>query len=199
MIVMTFHAILYNVSRQPSSCCGRENIRHLNAILVQTSCDLSINVQWRWNLLSVMYKGTKRQLKCGDCGLSNNAPLFALSVNSINLTPHPDPDPDPDSCYLAACTTQPSRHWTIIEKHLLLSLGNRLPISSMERQAVTKRARHACEPCRYANLSVHHEKVCIDDIPRRKKSKCPGERPVCSHCRRLRQRCVYSYTEHEYA
>ena len=36
------------------------------------------------------------------------------------------------------------------------------------------RARRACEPCR------------------RKKTKCPGERPMCSFCRRLRQPCTYS-------
>ncbi|RII08297.1 hypothetical protein CUC08_Gglean007706 [Alternaria sp. MG1] len=37
-----------------------------------------------------------------------------------------------------------------------------------------KRARQACENCR------------------RKKSKCTGERPDCSCCVRLRQRCVYA-------
>ncbi|KAE8361097.1 hypothetical protein BDV27DRAFT_167208 [Aspergillus caelatus] len=37
-----------------------------------------------------------------------------------------------------------------------------------------KRARQACDPCR------------------RKKSRCPGERPVCSYCDRLGQQCVYS-------
>lgn len=26
---------------------------------------------------------------------------------------------------------------------------------------------------------------------RRRKTKCSGERPVCFHCRRSRQRCVY--------
>ncbi|KAE8375415.1 hypothetical protein BDV26DRAFT_14948 [Aspergillus bertholletiae] len=35
------------------------------------------------------------------------------------------------------------------------------------------KSRQACEPCR------------------RKKSKCPGERPVCSFCQRLNQQCVY--------
>ncbi|PLB53075.1 hypothetical protein P170DRAFT_122974 [Aspergillus steynii IBT 23096] len=39
------------------------------------------------------------------------------------------------------------------------------------------RARHACEPCR------------------RKKTKCPGEKPACSFCRRLNQRCTYSRDE----
>lgn len=37
-----------------------------------------------------------------------------------------------------------------------------------------KRTRQACEPCR------------------RKKSKCTGERPGCSTCARLRQRCFYA-------
>ncbi|GME22747.1 C6 transcription factor [Neofusicoccum parvum] len=37
-----------------------------------------------------------------------------------------------------------------------------------------KRIRQACEPCR------------------RKKSRCPGERPNCSHCSRLGQTCYYA-------
>ncbi|OMP86267.1 Regulatory protein CAT8 [Diplodia seriata] len=37
-----------------------------------------------------------------------------------------------------------------------------------------KRIRQACEPCR------------------RKKSRCPGERPSCSHCSRLAQTCYYA-------
>ncbi|PSN60162.1 hypothetical protein BS50DRAFT_579334 [Corynespora cassiicola Philippines] len=41
----------------------------------------------------------------------------------------------------------------------------------------TRRARQACENCR------------------RKKSKCPGERPECSFCVRLRQRCIYAVSE----
>ncbi|KAF2796789.1 hypothetical protein K505DRAFT_156496 [Melanomma pulvis-pyrius CBS 109.77] len=43
---------------------------------------------------------------------------------------------------------------------------------SSERPA--KRIRQACEPCR------------------RKKSRCPGEKPICSHCSRLRQACHYA-------
>ena len=38
---------------------------------------------------------------------------------------------------------------------------------------IRKRIREACEPCR------------------RKKGKCPGERPVCSLCARLNQQCSY--------
>lgn len=38
---------------------------------------------------------------------------------------------------------------------------------------VLKRTRHACDPCR------------------RKKSKCSGDRPSCTTCARLRQRCSY--------
>ncbi|KAM0147739.1 hypothetical protein ACHAPG_010399 [Botrytis cinerea] len=37
-----------------------------------------------------------------------------------------------------------------------------------------KRIRQACEPCR------------------RKKTRCPGEKPICSHCARLRQNCYYA-------
>ncbi|CEO60779.1 hypothetical protein PMG11_05319 [Penicillium brasilianum] len=40
-----------------------------------------------------------------------------------------------------------------------------------------KRARQACDGCR------------------RKKTRCPGEKPVCSFCTRLGQTCVYSGTE----
>ncbi|CZT08259.1 related to C6 transcription factor [Rhynchosporium graminicola] len=43
---------------------------------------------------------------------------------------------------------------------------------SSERPA--KRIRQACDPCR------------------RKKSRCPGEKPVCSHCARLQQNCYYA-------
>ncbi|KAI3559142.1 hypothetical protein CABS03_07461 [Colletotrichum abscissum] len=44
----------------------------------------------------------------------------------------------------------------------------------MDDARYAKRARQACEPCR------------------RKKSKCPGERPTCSYCERLGQQCVYN-------
>lgn len=43
----------------------------------------------------------------------------------------------------------------------------------MEEIHYTKRTRQACEPCR------------------RKKSRCPGEKPECSYCQRLGQQCVY--------
>ncbi|KAJ5717817.1 transcriptional regulator family: Fungal Specific TF [Penicillium malachiteum] len=47
-------------------------------------------------------------------------------------------------------------------------------MASIEDERPTKRARQACEPCR------------------RKKSRCPGEKPACSFCERLGQRCFYS-------
>lgn len=31
-----------------------------------------------------------------------------------------------------------------------------------------------------------------DHFSRRKKTRCPGEKPVCSFCERLRQKCVYT-------
>ncbi|PKX89883.1 Zn(II)2Cys6 transcription factor domain-containing protein, partial [Aspergillus novofumigatus IBT 16806] len=37
-----------------------------------------------------------------------------------------------------------------------------------------QRTRQACAPCR------------------RKKARCPGERPTCSLCQRLGQRCSYN-------
>ncbi|KAJ6151430.1 hypothetical protein N7470_007027 [Penicillium chermesinum] len=40
-----------------------------------------------------------------------------------------------------------------------------------------KRTRQACAPCR-SHVS-------------RKKARCPGEKPACSLCQRLRQRCSY--------
>ncbi|RDL36372.1 C6 transcription factor [Venustampulla echinocandica] len=49
--------------------------------------------------------------------------------------------------------------------------------SPIERPA--KRVRQACEPCR------------------RKKARCSGEKPVCSHCSRLRQACIYADERHE--
>ncbi|KAE8324723.1 hypothetical protein BDV39DRAFT_180090 [Aspergillus sergii] len=44
--------------------------------------------------------------------------------------------------------------------------------SSMSHEA---RSKNACEPCR------------------RKKTKCPGEQPICSFCRRLNQKCTYAH------
>ncbi|KAB8298064.1 hypothetical protein EYC80_001832 [Monilinia laxa] len=44
-----------------------------------------------------------------------------------------------------------------------------------------KRIRQACEPCR------------------RKKTRCPGEKPICSHCSRLRQNCYYDDGSHNMA
>ncbi|KAF2720169.1 hypothetical protein K431DRAFT_286016 [Polychaeton citri CBS 116435] len=49
----------------------------------------------------------------------------------------------------------------------------------MESSAVTTRTARACEPCR------------------RKKSKCSGERPVCSCCQRLAQTCFYRDPEND--
>ncbi|OJI98760.1 hypothetical protein ASPVEDRAFT_50386 [Aspergillus versicolor CBS 583.65] len=46
-------------------------------------------------------------------------------------------------------------------------------------QRPAKRVRQACEPCR------------------RKKSRCPGEKPVCSFCERLGQQCIYAPGEGE--
>ena len=42
------------------------------------------------------------------------------------------------------------------------------------------RTRRACEPCR------------------RKKVRCPGEKPVCAFCRRLNQRCTYGPRRERY-
>ncbi|KAK6823807.1 hypothetical protein RU639_006240 [Aspergillus parasiticus] len=44
--------------------------------------------------------------------------------------------------------------------------------NSMSHEA---RSKNACEPCR------------------RKKTKCPGEQPICSFCRRLNQKCTYAH------
>ncbi|RDW84493.1 hypothetical protein BP6252_02083 [Coleophoma cylindrospora] len=48
----------------------------------------------------------------------------------------------------------------------------------MPGERPAKRIRQACEPCR------------------RKKSRCPGEKPTCSHCTRLRQSCYYAEEPH---
>lgn len=47
------------------------------------------------------------------------------------------------------------------------------PLEQGSTGTVSVRARQACEPCR------------------KKKRKCPGERPICSFCRRLNQDCKY--------
>ncbi|KAL2815223.1 hypothetical protein BDW59DRAFT_166896 [Aspergillus cavernicola] len=47
----------------------------------------------------------------------------------------------------------------------------------MDDSRPSKRTRQACEQCR------------------RKKSRCPGERPVCSYCQRLGQPCEYAGDE----
>lgn len=31
-----------------------------------------------------------------------------------------------------------------------------------------------------------------DHLSRRKKTRCPGEKPICSFCERLHQKCVYT-------
>ncbi|PLB38272.1 Zn(II)2Cys6 transcription factor [Aspergillus candidus] len=48
---------------------------------------------------------------------------------------------------------------------------------SADEPRPSKRARQACDPCR------------------RKKSRCPGEKPECSYCQRLSQQCVYSQSD----
>lgn len=40
------------------------------------------------------------------------------------------------------------------------------------------------------NLMANHIDLFVTDI-RRKKTRCPGEKPICSHCARLRQNCYY--------
>ncbi|KAJ5173148.1 hypothetical protein N7492_005741 [Penicillium capsulatum] len=52
-------------------------------------------------------------------------------------------------------------------------------MASIESERPSKRARQACTPCR------------------RKKTRCPGEKPVCSFCERLGQKCVYAGTDVE--
>ncbi|KAH8629533.1 hypothetical protein IG631_16790 [Alternaria alternata] len=57
-----------------------------------------------------------------------------------------------------------------------------------------KRARQACENCRYVRTErlPSPQTSATDTSASRKKSKCTGERPDCSCCVRLRQRCVYA-------
>ncbi|KAJ5292959.1 uncharacterized protein N7443_008912 [Penicillium atrosanguineum] len=47
-------------------------------------------------------------------------------------------------------------------------------MASAEDERPAKRTRQACETCR------------------RKKTRCPGEKPICSFCERLGQKCVYA-------
>lgn len=49
--------------------------------------------------------------------------------------------------------------------------------------------------CRDVAQYIHRHFIYLttaDWISRRKKSRCPGERPACSHCSRLGQVCHYS-------
>jgi hypothetical protein len=62
-----------------------------------------------------------------------------------------------------------------------------------------KRVSQACEACRYVlspyinqtyDFLVGHETDFVECS--RKKSRCPGEKPACSLCARLKQTCVYA-------
>jgi hypothetical protein len=62
-----------------------------------------------------------------------------------------------------------------------------------------KRVSQACEACRYVLLAYDRRTSEIfaereTDIVEcsRKKSRCPGEKPACSLCARLKQTCVYA-------
>jgi hypothetical protein len=60
------------------------------------------------------------------------------------------------------------------------------PVSTM------KRARQACENCRYLWMLFRATIWISLTQNRRKKSKCSGEKPECSFCVRLKQKCVYA-------
>jgi hypothetical protein len=76
-------------------------------------------------------------------------------------------------------------------------------MSSINKGRVSKRMHQACENCRWVQLidrpvivecsspALSHE---ANKLPskRRKKTRCPGEKPACSTCARLFQVCRYS-------
>lgn len=66
-----------------------------------------------------------------------------------------------------------------------------LKCQMMSSERPAKRVRQACEPCRQVYLYPSHVLVKLTGLSR-KKSKCPGDRPICSHCSRLRQECFYA-------
>lgn len=41
-------------------------------------------------------------------------------------------------------------------------------------------------------LCLSANRISSLDVSSRKKSRCPGEKPICSHCARLRQNCFYA-------
>lgn len=53
---------------------------------------------------------------------------------------------------------------------------------------ISKRSHQACENCRCVKISSFEIGTELD---RRKKTRCPGERPACSTCLRLHQTCQY--------
>jgi len=60
----------------------------------------------------------------------------------------------------------------------------------METHSVTrKRPKQACKNCRYVH--EYSSRASLISYSRRKKARCPGERPACSFCNRLRQICEY--------
>lgn len=57
------------------------------------------------------------------------------------------------------------------------------------------RSKQACEPCRWDTMIINIGLNWVDSLCRKKKSKCTGERPTCSFCRRLNQLCTYRSPE----
>ena len=73
-------------------------------------------------------------------------------------------------------------------------------MSEAREQRGVKRARQACRNCRSVLpiASARRNAELVADctwLDRRKKTRCPGERPGCSYCLRLRQDCEYDDDE----
>ncbi|KAJ5495760.1 hypothetical protein N7539_000876 [Penicillium diatomitis] len=70
---------------------------------------------------------------------------------------------------------------------------------SLSEARPAKRARQACLTCRYVtDLDLEKRVVNFDKSNySRKKTRCPGEKPVCSFCMRLGQTCTYGGVEVE--
>lgn len=63
----------------------------------------------------------------------------------------------------------------------------------MSEQREIKRVRQACTNCRYGNTPrLSPDRYLLMYPNRRKKTRCSGERPVCSFCARLGQDCHYN-------
>lgn len=66
-----------------------------------------------------------------------------------------------------------------------------LPKMSVRRSAPARRVNHAGNSPSGPASQAHY----VLTFYSRKKTRCPGEKPICSFCERLGQKCIYAGTE----